>query len=154
MMRSSFLLLPLIVDKITGYKLMNYGEILKEIPFGRNFYDFDEDGNVEDNTVGRKTVKELLKMNEDYLEAMDYNQFYDVNQHNPVKLSDETEFDNVDIYHENSNFHPETVEDMLENMLGRDFFDDKKFILFLIFSLVIMILVLCWCLISIQWCFR
>jgi len=145
----------LTIYEAAAYKLTNYGEILREIPLGRNLYDVEYAERTNDNVVRRKTVKELLKMNEDYLDYMGYNSHNTLNPYKPDKLTDVgVEYDNIDIYHGNSNFETDSVEDLLENMLGRDFFDDKKFILFLIFSLIVMILILCWCFIGIQWCCR
>jgi len=152
-MKSSTSLLLLIIREISGYKLKNYGEILKEIPLGRNLYDFDHgDERIDDNSVQRKTVKQLLKMNEDYLDSAGYNSHFTGYPYNSDKLTyEDVEYDNIDIYHGNSNFEADSVEDMLENIFGRDFFDDKKFILFLIFSLILIILILCWCFVAIQW---
>ena len=42
------------------------------------------------------------------------------------------------------------MEERLENMLGRDFFQDQKYVLFVVFSLVLIVLLLCCCFLCAQ----
>merc|ERR1719187_1462689 len=104
-MRSSASLLLSIIYKVAAYKLTNYGEILREIPLGRNLYDVGYGQRSNDNMIRRKTVKELLKMNEDYL----HNSHYTIDPFKSDKLTDvDVEYDNIDIFHGNSNFETDS----------------------------------------------
>ena len=157
-----FTFLILHLDFFQCFKLTNYADLLQEIPNNPLTIPVEVEITNNDIDIRGKTVKELLKMNEDgyFSNPSDFNYFpsqsdlnvYDVNYViEDIEELDVDPYDNVHIY-DGDFFQPDSFENRLENMLGSDFFEDKKFILFVIFSLVIFILLLTCCIISIRWC--
>ena len=148
-----------------SFTLNNYADLLKEIPGYRDFME-----NNDSNLVRKKTVKELLDMthnqpqfsqytadfdqsflnNQNFEAFVDYSDYIDVfGRHN-----DDPYYEGVKVFQDVQ--HPirddrDSVEERLENMLGRDFFQDHHYILFIVFSLILLVLVLSCCLVCSRW---
>ena len=148
-----------------SFTLNNYADLLKEIPGYRDFME-----NNDSNLIRKKTVKELLDMthnqpqfsqytadfdqsflnNQNFEAFVDYSDYIDVfGRHN-----DDPYYEGVKVFQDVQ--HPirddrDSVEERLENMLGRDFFQDHRYILFIVFSLILLVLVLSCCLVCSRW---
>ena len=151
-----------------SFTLNNYSDLLKEIPGYRDILE-----NNDSNIIKKKTVKELLDMthnphfshytsdfdqslNDQNFEAfVDYSDYIDVfGRHNEdpyyegVKVFQDIQHPSRDIESGDS------VEERLENMLGRDFFQQHRYILFIVFSLILLVLILSCCAVCTRWLFR
>ena len=154
--------LTLLPDGLQSFKLTNYADVLQEIPNNPLTLPVEVEITNNDIDIRGKTVKELLKMNEEgyFNSPSDFNYFpyqadrnvYDVNYEiEDIEELDVDPYDNIKIY-DGDFFQPDSFENRLENMLGSDFFEDKKFILFVIFSLVLLLLLISCVIISVRWC--
>ena len=146
-----------------SFTLNNYSDLLKEIPGYRDIME-----NNDSNLIRKKSVKELLEMthsphfshytsdfqqslNDPNFEAfVDYSDYIDVfGRHN-----EDPYYEGVKVFQDVE--HPsrdsgDSVEERLENMLGRDFFQEHRYILFIVFSLILVVLVLSCCVVCTRW---
>ena len=151
-----------------SFTLNNYSDLLKEIPGYRDILE-----NNDSNIIKKKTVKELLDMthsphfshytsdfdqslNDQNFEAfVDYSDYIDVfGRHN-----EDPYYEGVkvfqDIQHPSGDIESgDSVEERLENMLGRDFFQEHRYILFIVFSLISLVLILSCCAVCTRWLCR
>ena len=134
------------------FTLTNYSDLLKEIPGYKEIIE-----NNDSNVIRRKTVKELLDMshsippvsNQNYEAFVDYNynDYIDAFGHH----NDYPYYEGANVFEDVQLPRRDVVEEGLENMLGRDFFTDQKFVLFVVFSLVVVVLLLSCCAVCTRW---
>merc|ERR1712150_294255 len=149
-----------------SFTLNNYSDLLKEIPGYRDIME-----NNDSNLIRKKTVKELLEMthsphfshytsdfdqplNDQNFEAfVDYSDYIDVfGRHNEDPYYEGVKvFQDVQHPIRDSGAGGDSVEERLENMLGRDFFQEHRYILFIVFSLILLVLVLSCCAVCTRW---
>ena len=153
-----------------SFTLNNYSDLLKEIPGYRDILE-----NNDSNLIRKKTVQELLDMtqlthspqfshytsdfdqslnNQNFEAFVDYSDYIDVfGRHN-----EDPYYEGVKVFQDVQ--HPsrvsatasgDGVEERLENMLGRDFFQEHRYILFIVFSLILLVLVLSCCAVCTRW---
>ena len=150
-----------------AFTLNNYADLLKEIPGYRDFIE-----NNDSNIIRKKSVKELLDMshsqqpqfsqyNSDFYQSLNnqnFEAFEDYSDYIDVfgRHSDDPYYEGVKVFQDlqhpiRDNGGGDSVEERLENMLGRDFFQDHRYILFIVFSLVLLLLVLSCCVVCSRW---
>ena len=153
-MMKGLLLIPAFAQINEAFKLTNYGDLLQEIPDDYAASDNSRNQITSNPKMLKMSVKELLDMNHHYIQSSDYNSYYN----KPFK-ADPYENRNS-VYEEYYLDYPttdtekssESFEAHMEEMLGKDFFEDKKFLLFVIFSCVLFLLVFSCSLVTLRWC--
>ena len=153
------LLLLLMTSPSMSRKLINYSDVLKEL----------SDQKLGNSLIKEKSVAELLKMSQEYHHQSDqFNPLYS-NNYQPLRSklftfsddlntddddeSDDPFYTNIKVYHQDY-VQPDSIEKRMENMLGKDFFEDKKFILFLLLTFILVLLSLSCSIVAIRWCYR
>lgn len=162
MLEDRGLLLLFFSPSVITNKLINYSDVLKELA--------SEDEDIGNTLVKQKSVQELLKMSQDYFDLGSYdNNFqphrnklfsFNDNQDNADifddaddEVSDDPFYTNIKVYHQDY-VQPDSLEKRMENMLGPDFFEDKKFVLFILFTFILLVLTLSCSIVTVRWCYR
>ena len=154
------LLLLFCSPSVLANTLVNYSDVLKELAS-------EDDEDIGNTLVKQKTVQELLKMSQDYFDLGSYdnnfqpqrNKVFSFNDNSNIfddtedEVSDDPFYTNIKVYHQDY-VQPDTLEKRMENMLGRDFFEDKKFVLFVLFTFILLVLTLSCSIVTVRWCYR
>lgn len=146
-----------------SFTLNNYSDLLKEIPGWRDILE-----NNDSNIIRKKTVKELLDMThspqfspytsdfDQSLDSQNFEAFVDYSDYMDVfgRHNEDPYYEGVKVFQDLQ--HPigdagDSVEERLESMLGRDFFQEHRYILFIVFSLILLVLVLSCCAVCSRW---
>ena len=150
-MMKRLLLVPAFAQISGAFKLTNYGDLLQEIP-DQFMASHNSRNEITSNPKMLKmSVKELLDMNHHYIQSSspDYDFFY--NKPFPPYENRNSVYEEYYLDYPTDK-SSESFEAHLEEMLGKDFFEDKKFLLFLIFSCVLFLLVFSCSLVTLRWC--
>ena len=156
----------------SAFKLVNYGDLLAEVPslaargagVGLPSVAALRSSAGQQQEVRTKSVAELLEMshNLEYFSLdtePEYDPYY-TKQFDPYPLPDlgslgdygDTEvlytIEDVEV------LEPESIEGRLGRMLGEDFFEDRKFVLFLVLSLLLLLVLTCGAGLAAWWCCR
>ena len=156
----------------SAFKLVNYGDLLAEVPslaargagVGLPSVAALRSSAGRQQEVRSKSVAELLEMshNLEYFSLdtePEYDPYY-TKQFDPYPLPDlgslgdygDTEvlytIEDVEV------LEPESIEGRLGRMLGEDFFEDRKFVLFLVLSLLLLLVLTCGAGLAAWWCCR
>ena len=140
---------------------VNYGDLLKEI-YSDPYLSADRELLVaSDNYKNEITshpkmlkmsVKDLLDMNHHFVQSSNHDSYHN-------KPSTQFSSDNRNLVHDEeyyidkpTNTSSESFEAHMEEMLGKDFFEDQKFLLFVIFSCVLLLLMFCCLGVTVRWC--
>ena len=134
-----------------GFTLTNYSDLLREIPGYKEIIE-----NNDSNEIRRKTVKELLEMSHSQtVSDQNYEAFVDYNYNDYLdafgRHSNDPYYEGVRVFEDVKHPRRDLVEERLENILGRDFFRDQKFVLFIVFTVILLVLVLSCCAVCSRW---
>ena len=149
-----------ITESLKHANFVNYGDLVKEI-YSDPYLSADRELLVaNDNSKNEITsnprmlkmsVKELLDMNHHYVQSSDHNPHH--NQPSTPFHSDNRNLVDEEYYPDNpTDTSSESFEEHMEEMLGKNFFEDQKFLLFVIFSCVLLLLMFCCSLVTVRWC--
>ena len=152
------LLIPAFVQiTATAFKNSNYADMLFPGKAKKQNGTFNNSRNdmASIPRMLRMSVRELLEMNHQYISSRssDDDSYY-------TEHFSSYPYDDSDFYLDNSGdedypddvTRSESLEGLLEEMLGTDFFESRKFSLFLVLSGLLCLLLVSCCLASLCWC--